>query len=413
MILFLNVFITDNGIGKYFRGLLPQYTPVDIFKYSLASLSVIDWNHVIIYYTLDTNYKHRREEIDQYIKSLFHAPIIYSFRNEHQSQWKVAINELIALEDNWVWFCCNHDHIFIDYELDLLKRIEAKLIDLSKSYEYVSCYFTHWTEILYHSKTPPRFTKVGSIEENKDYFVTIWHNYDSAQIVNKNILRYWWFEHDYGDTWMPRTDNGGLHSIDVRSPKIACVIPYRELVRHFDGYTTSADPIPCINICPPLFIPEGFFDNDVKILYCSDIRKKGYVDINPLKEYYTIIDHEGTDMKCVLEDIPLFWRSRISQIEIAKDIDRKLLLKYRNDEILKMGCYRFQIEVMNLLKHRNEEIQLEAPKDVDSTNDEILRMICHRFQIQIADLLLKYRNDEILKIIQTSAEKLDVAIRTV
>lgn len=331
MMLFLNVFITDQGLSKFDRGLLPFSSRVDIFKYSLASLSVINWTKVIIYYELDTNYQNRRSEIDGYINSLFSDPIIYSFRNERQYQWKVAMNKLFDMEDDLVWFCCNDDHIFIDYNTDLLEEIETKLIDLRSSYEFVSCAFSHWPEALFYGHTKHRL-----IEENKKYFITIWRNCDSIQIVNKNLLRYWWFENECGDRWMPRPDTS---KFSVTSPETACIIPYRELVRHFDGYTHNNGYTPNdvdINICPPLFIPDGFFNSNIKILFYSEDRKKGYVDVNPLKKNYSTIDREGTDIKCVLEDLPLFWRSRINTIESFKQETRLILIK-RNEAIMKMS----------------------------------------------------------------------------
>lgn len=356
MILFLNVFITDQGFAKYDRGLLPSSNRVDIFKYSLASLSVIKWTKVIIYYDMDTNYQDRRDEVDSYIKSLFCDPIIYPFRNDRQTQWKVAMQELFDMEDDLVWFCCNDDHIFIDYETDLLERIEAKLAHLAKSHKYVSCFFSHWPEALFYGRTPPRYTKVGVVEEHKDYFITIWQNCDSIQIVNKNLLHYWWFEQDYGDAWMPRTDS---RNVAVVSPDTACIIPYRELVRHFDGYSHNKIDI---NTCPPLFIPDGFFENDVKILYCSDTKKEGYVHVNPLKKNYSTVDREGADLKCVLEDIPLFWRSRIVEMETAKHEIREVLLKCRNDSILEISRQKILLPVTKLkcaLRFDDSKIPLE------------------------------------------------------
>jgi len=342
MILFMNVFITDKGWAKYNRGLLPSSKRIDVFKYSLASLSVIDWSQVTIYYDLDTNYQHRRREIDEYIRLLFRDPVIYPFRNDRQPQWKVAMQKLFALEDDFVWFCCNDDHIFIDYETELLKRIEIKLGELTKDYKYVSCHFSHWPEALFYGRTPPRFTKVGVIEEHKDYFLTIYHSCDSIQIANKNLLQYWWFEHDYGDAWMPRTDtpyNGAI------SPETVSIVPYRELARHFDGYSHNRINI---NVCPPLFIPDGFFDNEIKILYCSNTKKKGYVHVNPLKKNYTTVDSEGADLKCVLDDLPLFWRSRIAQVEIARRENRELLIRHRNVATLKMAWEKSQVPVNRL-----------------------------------------------------------------
>ena len=384
MILFLNVFITDQGFTKNDRGLLPSDNRVDIFKYSLASLSVIDWSRVVIYYDLDTNYQHRRREIDEYIRSLFREAIIYPFRNDRQSQWKVAMRALFDIKgDDLVWFCCNDDHIFIDYEKDLLERIEAKLLDLAAKHEYVSCYFTHWPECLYYGRTPPRFTKVGVLEDHRDYFITIYDNSDSAQIVNKKLLRYWWFEHDYGDVWMPRTD------MCVVSPEVFCVIPYRELVRHFDGYShNNVD----INVCPPLFIPDGFFNDEIKISYCSNDRKSGYVHVNPMKKNFSTVDKNGADMKCVVEDLPLFWRSRITCVETAGNINRRLLLKRRNVAVLKMALQKTYIPIFKL------EIALRFDKN-HAISREIGRMRTFALLETLKNMLFKRSKAELAKMI--------------
>lgn len=333
MILFLNAFITDRGLSKLKRGLLPSANRGDVFKYSLASLSVIDWSHVIIYYELDTNYQQRRREIDEYIGSLFVDPVIYPFRNQRQPQWKVAMEKLFEIEDDdLVWFSCNDDHIFVDYETDLLERIAAKLVDLTKRYQYVSCLPTHWPEELIHSNSPAA-TKPGVIEQDKDYFFHISTSASSMRIVNQNLLRAWWFDHDYGDIWLPRSDPPAPTPGSVISPKYALVIPSRELVRHFDGYSYRIS----INTCPPLFIPEGFFENRIKISYCSEARKAGYVHVNPLKKNYSTVDPNGADLKCTLEDLPIFWRSRIARVDIATEVDRELLLRRRNEAVLKIA----------------------------------------------------------------------------
>ncbi|MFC1921604.1 hypothetical protein ACFLYQ_07770 [Chloroflexota bacterium] len=362
MILFLNVFITDQGFTKYKRGLIPSSNRANIFKYMVTSLSVIDWSHVIIYYDLDTNYQHRRSEIDEYIRTLFPDPVIYPFRNERQEQWKDAVHKVSALKDDLIWFSCNDDHIFIDYETGLLNRIETKLRDLTKSHEYVSCHFSHWPEMQYFSRIPPGHTKVGAVEEHKDYFIAVSRNCDSVQIVNNNLLRYWWFEHDYGDSWMPKTDSP---SARVISPETMRITPYRELVRHFDGYSHNRINI---NICPPLFIPDGFFGNGIKILYCSDTGRKGYVHVNPLKKNYTTVDSAGADLKCLLEDLPLFWQPRIGETKVAKHENRELLIRRRNEAVLKMVWQKIQLPVTKLevaLRFDDSQIPLEELRKLE------------------------------------------------
>ena len=113
-----------------------------------------------------------------------------------------------------------------------------------------------------------------------------------AQIVNKALLHFWWFGNDYGDSKMIRTDCPGGSSKSVISPETACLIPYREIVRHYDAYSHACIDI---NACPPLFIPNGFFENKIKILYCSENRKEGYVHVNPTLKNYSTVDKNGAD----------------------------------------------------------------------------------------------------------------------
>ena len=93
---------------------------------------------------MDVSYESRREELKGWINSLFINPIVYDYRPTHQSEWLKAMEEVFSFEDDdLVWFCCNDDHVFIDYDTDLLYRLEAKLSDLSQNYPYVACDFSH------------------------------------------------------------------------------------------------------------------------------------------------------------------------------------------------------------------------------------------------------------------------------
>ncbi|KPA17578.1 hypothetical protein MHK_002204, partial [Candidatus Magnetomorum sp. HK-1] len=175
--------------------------------------------------------------------SLFSNPIIYHFRNEWQSQWKVAMLEVFSLPDDLVWFTCNHDHVFIDSDLNMINSIENKLRDLSNNFPYVSCMFSHWTG-QFHSRQLKfiqdnkgnYFKKTELIEDQKNYFILLEKSSVSLQILNKPLLYYWWFEHDYGDGWMPRSDTSSPGT-SVISSNSASLCPYKEIVRHFDGDT--------------------------------------------------------------------------------------------------------------------------------------------------------------------------------
>lgn len=83
------------------------------------------------------------------------------------------------------------------------------------------------------------------------------------------------------------------------------------------------------DIVPPLFIPAGFFEKKIKIRYGYSDYKKGWVNINPLIEKYSFEDSSGADLKILLEEIPLFWKKRISCLDINKNIDCKKLEEAR------------------------------------------------------------------------------------
>ena len=349
MILFLNVFITNSSQGlKYDRGFLGQATDrLAVFKYSLASFAVIPWSKVVIYYDLASKDQAERESLEAYILALFKNPEIHRFQNERQDQWQTAVRRLDEVDDDLVWFCCNDDHIFVDYETDLLLRVETACREQLQSSPFLSFVPTHWPEDL--------ATHRAAKAETADYFTASGQVTNSMQVVNKGLLRYWWFEHDYGGAWMPRTDTGTLlHAADGQAPRRVSVVapeaypalvPFRELVRHFDGYShASVD----IDACPPLAIPEGFFEDAIRIAYGAELPAPGWVLVNPLKSHHRVVDRCGADLKCVLEDLPLFWRSRTAEIEVAQALPESDLLRRRNEAVVDLATWCHPLPVKKL-----------------------------------------------------------------
>jgi hypothetical protein len=81
---------------------------------------------------------------------------------------------------------------------------------------------------------------------------------DGIQLINKKLLKAWWFDLDYGTAEIRRSDDimlltpGPEHT----SPFIAnFYAPLQEIVRHFDGYghvgISRRD-------CPYLTVPNSF-----------------------------------------------------------------------------------------------------------------------------------------------------------
>lgn len=303
MILFLNVFITDThviGNGTYQnREMAKNSDKLDIFKYCISSISKIyPWSKVIINTKLDENYKHRREELNNWIYSEFsgHNLVIRNYRNETQEQWQ-ADYEL--LDDNLIWFSGNHDHIFIDNNYKYFRNFVDKFSDKT---EKIGLQFSHWPEFI---REPYDF---GTASEVTADFVKMVGRYNhSLQIISKKLYEYFWFSFELpkNQIW-GRTDN---FVSDIFDQNVEIFIPMREFCRHFDGYQHCARPYPN-QIVPVLEIPDGFFDSNIKINY-SQTYKDNYTNLNPKTNLLRIYSHEGTDFWYSKSFIPTFWLPKI------------------------------------------------------------------------------------------------------
>lgn len=147
---------------------------------------------------------------------------------------------------------------------------------------------------------------------------------ESIQIVHRDILKRWFWDKDYGETPIPRTDSIPV----VKNHPQPMYVPLRELCRHFDGHMH----IICdANANPPIDIPPGFFEGEMKITYCAPNKEPGTVHLNPLSKTHFAFDGVGADYHWVLEDIPMFWKDKIKEIKVVEDFDKKELLKGRNE----------------------------------------------------------------------------------
>ncbi len=327
MILFCNTLITETPVNsswgyqkKPSRSNLKSFSNFDIFKYSLASLAVAyNWSKVILKISLDDIYKHRQEELEQFIKNEFNKfdLILEWQRNEYQKDWK---NDYELLNDNLIWFYCNHDHIFFDSSQDYLNELVEEL----KDEELCSVQFSHWPECI-------RTIRQGLISQPTNGFISPSYkihdnylscetaNFDSIQIITKELYRRWWFEGEFNHIKLPRPDYFGIGLAEIKSVPIhKTVVPLKELCRHFDGYQHISIPI-TNNQCPAIEIPPGFFEKEMQIRYGYYDYIHGHVNINPLKPNYYAYAKVGTDYKFTLKDLPLVWKDRIKHINYGRE----------------------------------------------------------------------------------------------
>jgi len=331
MILFFNVFITNNRISG------PNSCDrLDLFKYCLSSYSCIDdITDVIIYCELDLNYKNREIELKDYIYSIFNGKNIqyYNYSPSNQKQWQEALeNSNILNSTEPILYSGNDDHIFIDYDLISIRE-GIKLLNNESNEQINSFAISHWPEHISYTYHYP-FTDRGMFWEAEFLATT------SIVMVNTTFFKHLFFDLEIGETFMRRTDrlltnlypNLGNFAFPSKKPhpKVKTFIPLKgEIIRHFDAYPYFVQ-MP-LSICPQLKIPNGFFENNIKINYCGKV-KRDFYNVNPLAEKYLFEDYtNGIDDKKLLEDLPLFWRNKISEIEDhSNEYSRQDLIDARN-----------------------------------------------------------------------------------
>lgn len=335
MILLYNVYL-DSKIridGLYFRGNYEiNNTSVDVFKYTLSSVvNIYPWKKVIINVEFAENIEEKiREDLFEYIRSLFnnYNLLLNKKRCGYQHEWQ-ELYEL--LDDDLIYFCCNHDHIFIDDNIvnfqNCINEFRSELCD-----SLASLYFSHWPEVnvmmLNNSPTI-----------KKTFAYTSDNNIDSIQVITKKTYYAWWFTTKFPDMYLPRTDYFGT-TLPYKPNKIQ-VVPYREYHKHFDGYThipsLLSNPnrrLDAVNISPPLFIPDGFFDNRLQLNFGYAQNLPNYININLTKTNCTVIDTNGTDLKCYADEIPYFWKNKIIHRDVNPIYNEKEYKANRNARII-------------------------------------------------------------------------------
>jgi len=345
MIFLNNVFITHQihrGAGlPTNRGNTPLPDKLDIYKYTLASLAhAYPWKKAFICFTLDEQFRHREAELIEFIeKEWGHTDLtIKNQRIGYVWEWQ---NLYESLDDELIWYFCNHDHVFVDnqtkYLYDFLESFKS-IVDCYK--QCSSIYFSHYPENIYrYSFHPQRDGSKNGCDE-------IIHNnlsmlymkdvlYDSIQIITNAWYKDMWFNNIDKDWFFPRSDYiEPTHNIDGCYQRrslpedFTTFIFLREICRHFDAYTHARPQVP-LDYCPTLTIPDGFFSDDMKLSFYE--KKSGYTYCDPMNPHHYAADKSGADYKFDHRHIPFFWKNRISDMHIGSYDEESLSIHNKNN----------------------------------------------------------------------------------
>ena len=331
MILFVDTYLSEVALSpnKKLESFLKQVqeksyayrkqSKIDIFRYSLASYACLNWSKVVVRVAGDN--QAAIEGLVPYIQDLFPNAEISLTRSDTGSKYEQAL-DLTGKGDPWIFFSPNNDHPFIHHNTQVFDPLLRAAESAERNYGLpVSILFSHFTEAV-NSIKPNNFLYgyTGDFcevlcEDEASYTV----KYDHLSLLSLQIFRRSHLKRMMavaGDRRVIRTECLGQYN-DYQVPTIV-IVPKAECCRHYDAYMHTSfvvkDFITASRV-PPLFIPDGFFENKIKIRYGFDQYDQSYVNINPRKKKYIFDSSEGTDLGMSLDRVPAFWRTRIAEVQ--------------------------------------------------------------------------------------------------
>ena len=338
MILYFDSYITDIPLSAntvsandYLREGCTNYrmpSKVDIARYTLASYSQYNWSHVLIRYEVDNEADYHI--LDEYILNLFPKATILHKRSSSFKDFNESLKIINKFHDEWVFYAGNNDHPWIGASAAYVNELINVANKFINKYQYISILYTHYVEGLnLRIKNSPTNLHYGrdviDLEENEVSHVILRKqgNNTGAQIVNKKLLNYWFSTTEFPNERVVRSED--VRKLFITSDQLV-VIPKREICAHFDGmpHTIGTSLEIASYQIPPLFIPYGFFTENIKIAYGYDEYRDGWVNINPSKKNYIFNNKNGTDLKIGIDDIPFFWKEKIVEIDVNNNIDESL-----------------------------------------------------------------------------------------
>ena len=342
MILLFNVKITSKGLTQYHRSnWLPKNSRLDIFKYCLASYTPLIplFSKCILNITLDTEFADQQQELAQYIRKLYPSDKLELNwqRINYTREWRAFCEQQNINDDKLIWFAGNDDHIFIDSTLDV---VQAGIDLLNNDPDpYSAIYYSHWPEQM---RLP--LMHDGELTNDGNYVKYTWRTFDAIRIIKGARFKRYWYDTDFGNELIFRTDTLYHAGYELTAPVYS---PTRELVRHFDGYSHVSSQI--INYAPPLIIPPGFFEKQMKVRVGYHKRLADWTNLCANHEWLYAANPEGTDYRWTVEDIPLFWKDHIAKLDVNFDQNIHELLVARDNAFLAttripMECYSFKFD---------------------------------------------------------------------
>jgi hypothetical protein len=316
---------------SFYRDNLSAYKwkkKIDIVKYTLCSYAKINWEKVIIRFECED--EKETESFYNFCKDLFPNALIENNRSATAKQYFEALSLIDNGKNPWIYMSSNNDHPYVGDPQFLPNCIKiANNLETKYVHKNVSIAYSHYTESMIDNKfTDPQWGYFESsfkkiIYEDSKVIATVSNKLtlDSIKIFRLNyLLNLFTKTKNHGR--LIRTEDTGFHL--NYSKNLITLAPKVELCRHYDSYAHLMKWV------PPLFIPVGFFEFDIKIRYGYERNINGWVSVNPNKNKVS----NNVDLCCFLEDLPTFWADRISVIDVNPafelEVSRDSSIYYKN-----------------------------------------------------------------------------------
>ena len=247
MILYFNTKIIagniyENNQNSYYPTMNPKEEVIvdkyefnlNILKSTLKSYSKLDFIHAIFNIEV-LNSNHEKEIKDLIAKFFSKISVEIQFKRPSDIiSWKKDIKRLSKYKHTPIFTVFNHDHIFLDYQLDTFRSIVNEVFNGDSSDYKKIFYYSHIPEFLSKILNTNRFNKLKInrinnlyslkyINVNIDSFAIM--TYDTLSYIFKSIIKY--------PNYIGRIDWQGLY---FRKLKVEAFVYPREFFGHYEGY---------------------------------------------------------------------------------------------------------------------------------------------------------------------------------